>query len=404
MIEVAQELLSVVPDMGAPEAGKLFEQFAIEGNAELDTLRTNIISPESKKKARTWGLAEAAAMIGRSMNSLRTHDSDIGRDETGKWAFTLDEINLLRDKYGTRYVRPAGSKAMILAISNFKGGVAKTTTCVHLAQKAAIEGLRVLVVDLDPQASTTFNLGPFIPDIELGSDDIINAALLEDPKKIKQVVVRSYFPGISLVPANLHLQELDIMLPYEAQKQSAELGHPAFRLQNALELIREKFDLIILDCGPNMASVSVNAMAACNGLIVPCPPSTYDHASFVMLCSALSHLFSSMGKELDYLRVLITKHPGSQSKGANVVEQRIRKLYGDYVLANVMNLTSEIEKASAEMSTVYDQAAGKNNRRTYQRAIDILDSVNNEILEDIKLIWAAEAKKASESNSEVDQS
>lgn len=401
MIEVAPELLTVVPDMGAPDAGKLFEQFAVEGNAELDTLRTSIISPETKKKARTWGLAEASALIGRSMNSLRTHDSDLGRDENGKWAFTLENINLLRDKYNTRYVRPEGSQAMILAISNFKGGVAKTTTCVHLAQKAAIEGLNVLVVDLDPQASTTFNLGPFIPDIELGPDDIINQALLEDPKKIRQVVVRSYFPGISLIPANLHLQELDIMLPYESKEQSPGLDHPAFRLRNALALIRDKFDLIILDCGPNMASVSVNAMAACNGLIVPCPPSTYDHASFVMLCSALSHLFVSMDKKLDYLRILITKHPGSQSKGANLVEQRIRKLYGNHVLANVMNLTSEIEKASAEMSTVYDQAAGKNNRRTYQRAIDILDSVNNEILEDIKLIWA---KQAREANEKVDQS
>ena len=118
-----------------------------------------------------------------------------------------------------------------------------------------------------------------------------------------------------------------------------------------------------------------------------------------MLCSALSSLFKAMNKELDYLRILITKHPGAQSKGANLVEQRIRKLYGNYVMANTMNLTSEIEKASADMSTVYDQAATKNNRRTYQRAIDILDAVNNEIIEDLKLIWEEQSKEASEGKS-----
>lgn len=395
MINAASELISAELSMGAKNAGDLFETFAIEGNAELDVLRTTIINPETKKKARTWGLNEAAKMIGKSMNTLRTNDSDlIPKDEIGRWHFTLDHINSLRDKYGTLYKRPAGSKPMVLAISNFKGGVAKTTTCVHLAQKAAIDGLRVLVIDLDPQASSTFNLGPFIPDIELGPDDIINRALMEDPEYIKEVVVKSYFPNISLIPSNLHLQELDIQLPNEAVNRANELGHAALRLTTALDLIKDHFDLIILDCGPNMASVSVNAMTACNGLIVPCPPSTYDHASFVMLCSSLSGLFKAIDKELDYLRILVTKHPGAQSKGANLVEQRIRKLYNNHVLANVMNLTSEIEKASAEMSTVYDQAASKNNRKTYQRAIDILDAVNTEILEDLKLIWEKQAKEA----------
>jgi len=394
MIDVAEQLIASSLTMGTLSAGDLFEQYAIEGNAELDLLREQIINPETKKKARTWGLAEAAELIGKSMNTLRTHDSDsIHKDEAGRWHFTLDDINRLREKYGTLYKRPAGSRATVLAISNFKGGVAKTTTCVHLAQKAAIDGLRVLVIDLDPQASSTFNLGPFIPDIELTEKDIINRAMMEDPKLVKKVVVESYFPNIWLIPSNLHLQELDIQLPNEAVNRTDDLGHPALRLTNAVDLIRENFDLIILDCGPNMASVSVNAMAACNSLIVPCPPSTYDHASFVMLCSSLSGLFKAMDKKLDYLRVLITKHPGSQSKGANIVEQRIRKLYGNHVLANTMQLTAEIEKASAEMSTVYDQAANKNNRRTYQRAIDILDAVNNEIIDDLKLIWEQQAKE-----------
>lgn len=396
MIDVTRLLLPDEKTLGAENAGSLFKSFADMGNVELDLLRTNIINPEDKKKARTWGISEAAQLIGKSMNTIRSHEGHIPKDDAGRWLFTLDDINDLRRKYGTLYERPAGSEAIILAISNFKGGVAKTTTCVNLAQKAAIEGLRVLVVDLDPQASSTYNLGPFIPDIELGADDIINRALMEDPELIKEVVVKSYFPNISLIPSNLHLQELDIQLPNEMGNRTAELGHPAFRLKYALDIIKEHFDLIILDCGPNMASVSVNAMTACNSLIVPIPPSSYDHASFVMLCSSLSGLFSSLEKRLEYLRILVTKHPGVQSKGASVVENRIRRMYGNHVLSSVMYMTAEVDKANAEMSTVYDQAPGRNNRRSYQRAIDILDAVNNEILEDLKLIWKEQAEAAKE--------
>lgn len=384
-------------ELGTDDAGALLAKFAQEGNYELDKLRANVISPEDKKKARTWGIAEVYAITGKAMNTIRAwdaslpEDQQVKKDEKGRWTFTLDDINRIRDHFGVRYQRPAGSKAMILAISNFKGGVAKTTTTVHLAQKAAIEGLRVLVVDLDPQASTTFNLGPFIPDIELSRDDIINDALLVDPELIRNCTLRSYFPSINLIPSNLSLQELDIALPNPEMNNQETMGHPAFRLRNALEVIREDYDLILLDCGPNMASVSLNAMVACNGLIIPVPPQTYDHASFVMLCSSLSNLFKAMNKELDYLRILITKHQGTTNKSAVMVEQRIRQLYGEYVMSSVVNTTAAIEKASERLSTVYDQQVERNSRDTYKRAVEILDAVNNEILDDIRKVWEKQA-------------
>lgn len=384
-------------ELGTDDAGDLLAKFAQEGNYELDKLRANVISPEDKKKARTWGIAEVYAITGKAMNTIRAwdaslpEDQQVKKDEKGRWTFTLDDINRIRDHFGVRYQRPAGSKAMILAISNFKGGVAKTTTTVHLAQKAAIEGLRVLVVDLDPQASTTFNLGPFIPDIELSRDDIINDALLVDSELIRNCTLRSYFPSINLIPSNLSLQELDIALPNPEMNNQETMGHPAFRLRNALEVIREDYDLILLDCGPNMASVSLNAMVACNGLIIPVPPQTYDHASFVMLCSSLSNLFKAMNKDLDYLRILITKHQGTTNKSAVMVEQRIRQLYGEYVMSSVVNTTAAIEKASERLSTVYDQQVERNSRDTYKRAVEILDAVNNEILDDIRKVWEKQA-------------
>lgn len=396
MREMLPEEMIEPPIYGVESAADLFDQFSIEGNKELSLLRHNIIKPEERKKARTWGIVEAASMVGASANTIRTRFPHLKDEATGKWVFTLNQIQEMRAALKTNYTRPAGSRAAIMAISNFKGGVGKTTTVVHLAQKAAIEGLRVLVVDLDPQASTTFNLGPFIPDMELTRDDIVNRAMLEDPELILELVIPSYFPGISLIPSNLHLQELDVELPKfdPSLSKNKKLSLPPFRLQKALDHVREHFDLILLDCGPNMASVSVNAMTAADSLIVPIPPSSYDHASFVMLCSSLANLFTSIDKSFSYLRLLITKHPGGNSKGAVLVENRIRRLYHRYVLSNVMHITTEIEKANAEMSTVYDQVAGKNNRRSYLRALEILDAVNNEVLDDLKAIWQKQADEA----------
>ncbi|MFK4136507.1 AAA family ATPase [Pseudomonas luteola] len=398
------------PPLGAPKAGALLRRFSENGNIELDTMRADVIKPQERKTARTWGLAEAADMIGRSANTIRTYEAEIveafekgessvkpiEKDERGKWSFTLHDINRFRDMFKTRYLRPANSQAMILAISNFKGGVAKTTSVVHLAQKAAIEGLRVLVVDLDPQASSSFNLGPFIPDIDLKSDDIINQALLHDPQAIRRCTFESYFPGIHIIPSNLSLQELDIQLPNPEMNNTEQLGHPVYRLRNALEIIREDYDLILLDCGPNLASVSLNAMMAANGLIVPIPPGSYDYASFVMLCSSLADLFDATEKGFDYLRLLITKHPGPKSQGAVSIERRIRNMYGDYVMANVASLTTAVERASAELSSVYDQVPTRSTRDSHRRALEIMDAVNNEILTDLKTIWDEQSKGSGE--------
>lgn len=403
------KLFEHVPSqLGAKNAGALLRSFSEKGNAELAMLRTDVIKPDEQKRARTWSLAEAAQLIDKSPNTIRAAEAEIvaafeagdssakpiPKDERGKWSFTLDDINRYRDRFGSRYLRPAGSSSIIIAVSNFKGGVAKTTTVVHLAQKAAIEGLRVLVVDLDPQASSTVNLGPYIPDIELSSEDIINQALLLDPQAIRRCTFESYFPGIHLIPANLSLQELDIQLPNPEMNNSENLGSPVFRLRKALDVVRDEYDLILLDCGPNMASVSLNAMMAANGLIVPIPPGTYDYASFVMLCSALASLFEAAEKEFDYLRLMITRHPGPKFQAAMKIEQRIRHLYGDYVLSNVVNLTAAIERANAELSSVYDQVPSRSTRDSYRRAVEILDGVNDEILKDLKTIWEQQAQAA----------
>lgn len=365
----------------------LFEQFSERSQSELVKIR-KILKKNTDlvpKSPRTWGIKEAAVMVGRSIPWLRDNDPDVPRNNQGHGRWTLERINQIRDQIKTRVRRPDNIKPTIMACVNFKGGVGKTTTTAHLAHKAAIEGLRVLVFDVDPQATLTFFIAGLIPEVDLDEDDLINRSLLEDPKDIRRVIRSTYFTGVDVVPTSLPLQDLDLALPNPELNNRDRLGSAALRLKNAIAEVQNDYDLILIDCPPNMGSITANALAAANALVIPLPPAPADRASFMMFCESLSLFYAQLGRELDYMRILISRHDGSSTQNYN--EERIRALYGDFVLENVMYNSTEVDKAASYMRTVYELEKPLNNRKTYTRAVKGLDLVCDEILDDIKRLW-----------------
>ena len=156
-------------------------------------------------------------MVSKSVNTMKKLEGSNtiakpSKDASGRRAYTLDDINLIRDICKTRYTRPAGSSPIICTITNFKGGVGKSTTAQLLMQYMAIQGMRVLGVDLDPQASLSTFFG-LIPDIDLKDDDTILTSLLINSDDIDRVILKTYFTGIDLILGNLELQNADINLP-----------------------------------------------------------------------------------------------------------------------------------------------------------------------------------------------
>lgn len=367
--------------------GELFDKFTRLGEKELTLIRQSIAAPDAVKQERTWTTTEAVELVGRSAPWVRKNSQHIEPDEDGKKRFTLNAINQLREVAGTLYKRPPRSKAAIIAVANFKGGSAKTTTCVHLSQYLAIQGLKVLVVDNDPQASATMNMGLVNPDLDLDEESVpVTAILNGDVERYAELILPTYFPNVDIVPSNLALGDLDLSLPNESMNNVETAGPAGGRLRNALHHLSDRYDVIIIDCPPNMGAISTNTLVAANMLIIPVPPYAYDRASFVMLTSSLSNLFNATGMALDYFRILISKHPKTAT-AVNVQEARLRQLYGEYVLVNCMYQTTEVEKASALMSSVYDQMKPLNKRETYQRALDTLNAVHDEIFTDLKAIW-----------------
>ncbi|WP_264770303.1 AAA family ATPase [Coxiella burnetii] len=386
---------------GTETPEQLMDKFYQAGNEMLLTLRNYITSPDKRKKSRTLGAIEAAKMVGVSAPTFRKLlESDnevpgiiIEENENGRKIkkYTLTAINNLREKAKTRYKRPKGSKPLTIAISNLKGGVGKTETAVDLGKKIAIEGLRSLLLDFDAQGTATLISSGLIPDLELRYEDTITNTLISDPNNIKNIVLKTHFDGFDIIPANLAIQDCDLILPNDKENNNDRLGSPFLRLAESLKIIKNQYDVILIDCGPNLGLLTLNAIIACDGMIIPIPPSMNDYSSFIMYTATLRNMFRELSnKKLDYLRILLSKH--NSSNEALQMENMMREQFGRYILSNHMCETVEVSKAANEIGTIYDVSKPRGSREAYRRALQHLDDVNMEIINNFKDIWKSQVK------------
>ena len=387
-----------ITPIGLENAPDIMEAFQDAGNNALIEVRNYVTSPHTIKQPRTWGINEAAKLIGTTPPTLRKYEEDNGeyqglqKSDGNRKLYTLEAINYYREALQKVFSRPAGTPPIVTAVTNFKGGCAKTTTAIHLAQKCAILGIKTLLIDLDPQATSTFICGGIIPDVELDYEDTVAETLLVQPEKIKDIIKRSSFDGLDIIPSNLALQDLELSLPNFNLNNHENLGSPALRLRNALKNLEDDYDIVVIDCGPNLGILTINAISAANAALIPIPPNMVDYASFVMLTRTLQKLLAATESNFDFFRVLLTKHSNSQE--AMNVENMMRTIYGGYILANSMCETVEIAKAASDIRSIYEVTKPRGSREAYRRAILHLDNVNNEIIDLFKQVWEKQAKMA----------
>jgi chromosome partitioning protein len=386
-------MIDQVTHFGTSNSSRLMSGFHELGNDLLSDLLKYYSNPYEKKTLRTWKMKEACEMIGRSeayLRKLEIEDNDYSppRDNSGIRQYDLKLINKIRNRANTRYLRPKKSKPIVIAVSNFKGGVAKSTTSLHLIQKCALLGLKCLAIDLDPQATLSLGFG-LIPDIDVRPEETIRNCLIDSPENIHDIVQETYFDGIDLIPSNLSLSDLEINLSNISiqENQIENLGMPNVRIKNALNNVSSRYDVILLDCGPNLGMLTINAVTAANSLLVPIPPMMSDLGSFITFTGTLSSLFSQLNKNFDFFRILLTKHP--ESLLSKNIEILMREKFGAYILQNNIITSVEIEKASSSFSSVYEFP--RKSTPSYKRAIQSLDKVFNEIIDSFKYIWDAQS-------------
>lgn len=392
-------------NVGLSEPSKFLEGFARSGSHLLEELRSAATQTLLDKSLRRFPIREAAAMLGFTPQYIRRLETEgtarlppLGvppKDGRGQRSYPLERINHYRDQLGIRRLRSPGSRAIRCAVSFFKGGSAKTTTAAHLAHRCALDGLRVLLIDLDPQASLTMLHG-ILPDIDIQREDTLADVLVYDPSDIQSVIRETYFPGLRLIPANLGLQDAEVKLLDHRENQEEFLDLPAFqRLDYGLKKIEDDFDVIVMDCPPNLGALTLNAVAAANAMLLPIPPRTVDFGSAVLYAQTMSALKrdSRFSRPLDFFRVLLTLHTGSGE--AKNTEAALRMLLKDYVLEHIMPVSVEIERSATELGTVYETEQPKGSYEAYQRALNHLNAVNSEIINLFRTVWSKQIETES---------
>lgn len=376
---------------------KMTSVIAADGSAlsqELNELRKTLFPPESKKALRSFSSGEAAKLIGIADGYLRQLSlSGKGPQPEisngGRRSYTLDQINELRTLLeeggkGKRYLphRVDGEGCQVLSVVNFKGGSGKTTTAAHLAQFLALKGFRVLAVDLDPQASLTALHG-YQPEFDIGPNETLYGAIRydEERRSLEKIVRSTYFSGLDLIPANLELMEFE----HDTPKALVEGETEAFfgRIATALGEVEDRYDVMILDCPPQLGFLTLGALCAATSILITVHPQMLDVMSmcqFLLMASDLLSVVQEAGADLDYdfIRYVVTRYEPSDGPQTQMVAF-MRSLFRERVLTNTMLKSTAISDAGLSKQTLYEVGRENFTRATYDRALESLDAVNTEI-------------------------
>ncbi len=371
-------------------------------SAALESHMLQSFAPDARKELRLFSAGEAAEMLGISPSFLRklhfdgklpeVHTTPGGRRHYS--AADLMEMRKILDaaaKTPGTYLRGRreGDKVQVLSFLNFKGGSGKTTSSIHTAQRLALKGYRVLAVDIDPQASLTtlFGYRPEVDFLETGT--IYDAIRYDDPVPMRQIIQKTYFCGLDLAPGGLILQEFE----HETPQALLNNVQPAFfaRLAAALQEVEQDYDVIIFDCPPQLGYLTMSALCASTGVLITVVPNMLDIASmsqFLQMAAELLDVVSDAGAalEFDFLRFLINRYEPNDGPQQQVVAF-MRQLFGEEVMVAPMLKSTAISDAGLTQQTVYEVERSQFHRSTYDRAVDSLNQVNDEIESLLQQAW-----------------
>lgn len=405
-----------------------------------DDLAKRGYSPDGQKRLRkfsTWEICKylipvAPAHFRRVLKA--NPDLPQGEGESGSKWFTLEEVVSLRNHFAKegaanknyRSYRPEGVQAKTIAVANFKGGVGKTSTAAHLAMSAALDGYKVLVVDLDSQGSMTSIMGGKVEDewqtafplmakhyaahvleenkvreaeglAPIALDETLTEALTV---RADDIIQKTHWPNIDLIGAQLNLYWAEFQVPvWRMQARNWPLWDALQGFLENEELL-DQYDIILLDTPPALGYLTINALSAADILLVPLGASFLEFDSTGRFFDMLYSTFASIEDgentqrrrdglpeikfEWDAVRALITRFDaGQQTDLANVIQA----YFGDFMTTYRQDFTALVGQAGEQVSGIYEIDYREFNRDTYARGREAFDRTWGEVKEILLGTW-----------------
>jgi len=373
-------------------------------SSKLQELFERLLSPSSKKSLRRFSSSETAKLLGVTDSYVRhiaTQEDAVTSEKTasGKRTFSLSEVHTIRQILGRTkptYLpgRRENDHLQVIAVTNFKGGSGKTTTAIHLAQYLALRGYRVLAVDLDPQASMSAMLG-FQPEFDVDENQTLYGAIRYDEhrRSVTEIVRKTYFSGLDLIPGNLELHEFEHDTPRALASRDGDDTDMFFmRVSSALTEVQGNYDVVVIDCPPTLGFLTLSALCAATAVLITVHPQMLDVASmnqFLSMTSDLLNVVREAGGNLDYdwMRYLVTRYEPNDGPQAQIVAF-LRSIFGERVLTSMMVKSTAVSDAGLSKQTIYEAGRETMNRQTYDRAVEAMDSVNAEVEALVRDAWS----------------
>lgn len=244
--------------------------------------------------------------------------------------------------------------ARVISMCNQKGGVGKTTTTINLGASLAEYGRKVLLVDFDPQGSLSVGLGLNPHEMEL----TIYNLLMERDVALDEVVVPTGVPGMDLLPSNIDLSAAEVQLVHEVAREQT--------LQRVLAPALAAYDVILIDCQPSLGLLTVNALTASDGVIVPLECEYFALRGVALLKTTIDKVRERLNPKLEIDGVLGTMFDGRTLHGREVMD-RLVQAWGEKVFHTVIRRTVKFSDSTVAGEPITSYASSSTGAESYRQ-------------------------------------